>query len=332
MEQRLSGQVRDVGDRVDAADAASAVRDSALEAKLDSALEMLAAHEGRAGAPPTAESTQSKTDAIERIVEAGGEAARLITEGKIDEGVAALRTRIATEDRARTAQRATEWSDIGAILYSINALRAAEAYEEAAKLQPEDVWTHIFLVRLYQAVGRTPQAEAAARTALRVAVEPRDYTVALASFGDVLRTRSDLTGALQAYEEGLGIARKLAADDPTNAERLRDVSVSLDRIGDVLSTRSDLTGALQAYEEGLGIRRKLAADDPTNAERQIDLGISLAKQGQMAEARGETELACRLFTEARDLFGRLSARAPDHSRLRDMAEMATNDTARVCGA
>jgi Flp pilus assembly protein TadD len=136
---------------------------------------------------------------------------------------------------------------------------------------------------------------------------------------------------LEAYEESLKIRRKLAADDPSNAERLRDVSVSLNKVGDVLRTRGDLSGALEVYEEDLKIARKLAADDPSNAERQIDLGISLVKLGQMADLGGELGQACHLFREAGGLFSGLSARAPDHQRLKTLVEIAASEAARVCG-
>ena len=72
--------------------------------------------------------------------------------------------------------------------------------------------------------------------------------------------QGDLAGALQAYDEGLGIRpRSGGAGDSDNAEWSRDLSVSLSRIGDVRRAQGDLVGALQAYDEGLGIFRDLAA-------------------------------------------------------------------------
>ena len=60
--------------------------------------------------------------------------------------------------------------------------------------------------------------------------------------------QGDLTGALAAYEEGLTIARDLAARDPGNAGWARDLSVSLERVGNVRVAQGDLAGALAAYE------------------------------------------------------------------------------------
>ena len=142
-------------------------------------------------------------------------------------------------------------------------------------------------------------------------------------------TRNDLTGALAAYQESLGIAGKLAADDPTNAERLSQVSIGLGHIGDVLSARNDLTGALKVYQESLGIARKLAADDPTNALSQIQLGISFIKVAQTAEKLGDLRLAGQLFTQATNLLSALAILAPDHQHLRAMADEAADSVARI---
>ncbi len=95
--------------------------------------------------------------------------------------------------------------------------------------------------------------------------------------GDVLVSRNDLSGALSRYEEGLEIARRLMAADPSHAERARDVSVSVNKIGDVLRSRNDLSGALSRYEEGLEIARRLMAADPSHAEHARDVSVSLGQ-------------------------------------------------------
>ena len=97
--------------------------------------------------------------------------------------------------------------------------------------------------------------------------------------------QGDLPGALAAYDEGLTIARDLAARDPGNAGWARDVSVSLDRVGDVRRDQGDLPGALAAYDEGLTIRRDLAARDPGNAGWARDVSVSLNKVGDVRGAR-----------------------------------------------
>ncbi len=87
----------------------------------------------------------------------------------------------------------------------------------------------------------------------------------------------DQAGALAAYQESLDIRRKLAAQDPGNAQAQRDVAVSLGKLGDVKLRAGDRTGALAAYQESLGIARKLAAQDPGNARARSDLVVRLYK-------------------------------------------------------
>ena len=50
-------------------------------------------------------------------------------------------------------------------------------------------------------------------------------SVSLNRLGDVKLQAGDQAGALAAYQESLDIARKLAAQDPGNAQAQRDVSV-----------------------------------------------------------------------------------------------------------
>ena len=60
--------------------------------------------------------------------------------------------------------------------------------------------------------------------------------------GDVKLQGGDQAGALAAYQEGLDLARKLAAQDPGNAQAQRDVSLSLDSVGVVKLQGGDQAG------------------------------------------------------------------------------------------
>ena len=88
--------------------------------------------------------------------------------------------------------------------------------------------------------------------------------------------RGNLEAALKAYQDGLAIREKLAAQDPSNTEWQRDLSVSFDRIGDVQSAQGNLEAALQAYQDGLAMAEKLAAQDRSNAGWQRDLIVSMS--------------------------------------------------------
>ena len=103
----------------------------------------------------------------------------------------------------------------------------------------------------------------------------------------------DRAGALAAYQESLDIRRKLAAQDPGNAQAQRDVSVSLNKLGDMKLQEGDQAGALAAYQESLDIRRKLAAQDPGNAQAQRDVSVSLEKGRRHEVAGGRRAGAAR---------------------------------------
>jgi hypothetical protein len=82
----------------------------------------------------------------------------------------------------------------------------------------------------------------------------RDASVSLDKIADVKRSTGDLTGALEAYEESLAIARRLAAIDPGNVSWQTDLVVSLYKI------------ALMAEGE----RRQAALDEAITMVERLD--------------------------------------------------------------
>ncbi len=147
------------------------------------------------------------------------------------------------EDRAieaaSNARRAVRWrqdADLREIMRVNGEASTADVlalWDEAARLDPRDFWTHIYRARLALPLGQTSKALEAAQMARRVAQGPREESVALNEIGRILQTR-DPAGALRAYEESLAIRRDLLAKEPGNVERLRDVSVSLANVGRIL--------------------------------------------------------------------------------------------------
>jgi tetratricopeptide (TPR) repeat protein len=125
-------------------------------------------------------------------------------------------------------------------------------------------------------------------------------SVSLDRLGDVNLQAGDQAGALAAHQESLDIARKLAAQDPGNAQAQRDVAVTLDKLGDVKLQAGDRAGALAAYQECVDIVRKLAAQDPGNAQAQTDLVTGLVKTSSVDPGRARAEL-----TEALSILKKL---------------------------
>ncbi len=329
LEQRLRGQVQRLQDSVDAAASDS----RAGHARTQDLLEKLTADRGDKpdSLPPATPEAVAKAvealRAIEDSPETADRRARALLEQGEKEGAfatlrAAARTAEAAGLEAKTAadaDAAEKWRRLGALAYLVNAAEALEAYESAARLDPADFWTWISLARLHGFAGRTDRREAHATSALTSASDDWERSLALDEIGDVRSARNDLKGALEAYEEGLAIRRKLAASDPSHAERQRDVSVSLNKIGDVRSARNDLKGALEAYEEGLAIRRKLAASDPSHAERQRDVSVSLNKIGDVRSAK-RLKGALEAYEEGLAIRRKLAASDPSHAeRQRDVS-------------
>jgi tetratricopeptide (TPR) repeat protein len=150
---------------------------------------------------------------------------------KIEAGdVEGAREGLATALAGKAKADAEEYRTLG-YLESLRSVAAAiSAYEKARALDAEDVWTHIFLARLYRDAGRSADARAAASAAKFAAADRRDRSVACDELGDVLSAQSDLAGALTNYSEGLEIRRALAKADVSNMIWARDVCASLWRL------------------------------------------------------------------------------------------------------
>jgi tetratricopeptide (TPR) repeat protein len=122
------------------------------------------------------------------------------------------------------------------LLYPFEASKAEPLLAEAAVLAQTEAWFWIECGRARVDLGRLADALAAFREAERVARAQgliRDVSVALDGIGDVRVAQGDLPGALDAFDEGLAIARNLAARDKGNAGWARDVWVSYWKLAQV---------------------------------------------------------------------------------------------------
>ncbi|MBU6408558.1 MAG: hypothetical protein KGS44_15750, partial [Alphaproteobacteria bacterium] len=144
----------------------------------------------------------------------------------------------------------------------VDTAKARAAYEEAFKLQPEDFWTCVELAWLRQESGDLNGAREAALACERAAQDDRERSVAANTQGTILREGGDLAGAKARYEQSLGVAERLARDNPGSAQAQRDLSITYDRLGDVLRDGGDLAGAKARYEQSLGVAERLARDNP----------------------------------------------------------------------
>jgi tetratricopeptide (TPR) repeat protein len=144
-----------------------------------------------------------------------------------------------------------------------------------------------------------------------------------------LRIQGHLPEALNSYREcvGLGenlvgksISRKLAAQDPNNAEWQRDLSISLERVGIILSAESNFAEALDKEVESLAIRKKLASREESNAQWQNDLSWSYISVGDLLYAKKDVEGALINYRTAQGLERELVKR--DASALELQSDLA----------
>ena len=103
-------------------------------------------------------------------------------------------------------------------------------YQEVTQLDPGVFWDWVELRRLYQDAGRLPAAREAARSAVRVAKDERDRSVAQNEEGDIAVEQGDLGAARARYQESLELRKRLAAADPSSASLQRDLWVSMWRL------------------------------------------------------------------------------------------------------
>jgi hypothetical protein len=123
-----------------------------------------------------------------------------------------------------------------------------QKFEKLTQLDPGMTEAWVFLARLYREQGRLGESQKVAQlayTSLRGGGNERDRSVVLDELGDIAVQAGDLKDAKARYEEGLGIRRKLAKDNPTSAAAQRDLIVSLVKLGRATGDRKLLNEALE---------------------------------------------------------------------------------------
>jgi hypothetical protein len=191
-----------------------------ITADLVAAKETAAKHEARAAELERAlQEGQKEREALRAAVQALAEKARepdappkveqalaLLPEGRTAEAqaiFAEIMERKQVEGTAALQEAAAAARHLGALAYLDSTQKAIEAYATATRLDPEHVWTWIFLGLLHQRAGSLAQAEHAFEQAQEAAIRTgneRDQSVAQACLGDVRLAQGSLSEALAAYE------------------------------------------------------------------------------------------------------------------------------------
>ena len=126
----------------------------------------------------------------------------------------------------------------------------------------------------------------------------RDLAVALRNYGEHERNQKDMAAAIDAFDEGVIVARRLVDLSNEDASDLVRLSDSLLSLGDARAQRLDFVGALATFEEAVKINRKICVlvGDTIIALRA--LSVSLNRLGHLRHETGDTNGAARAFEEA----------------------------------
>ncbi len=135
----------------------------------------------------------------------------------------------------------------------------------------------------------------------------RELAQVVNSIGYAKFRAGDYPGALESYQQGLGLTRQLADADKTNPGAQRDLALVLASIGDAKLDSGDNPGALDAYQQSLAIRRTLAAADPGNTDLKRDMAASLSGIGDALLNTGDKEKALVAYEEGVGLVRELTA-------------------------
>jgi tetratricopeptide (TPR) repeat protein len=165
----------------------------------------------------------------------------------------------AAEGAAANREAAEAARHLGALAYLHDTAKSLAAYREAARLDPDDVWTWIFIGRLEVRAGRLGTAERAfdeARARAEAAGAERDVMAADIELGDVARAKGNLAVARGRYEDGMRVAETLAAADPGNSDWQRDLIVSNVKLA-APAEAAEPERAREHYAEALRIARAL---------------------------------------------------------------------------
>ena len=170
-----------------------------------------------------------------------------VSRAAVAAGDAAQEQRDVAYREAAAAQR-----HLGALAFLKDTDRALKAYERAAELDPAhlETWFQLGLVREY--AGRLTAARAAYERALdlsEAAGNEREAARANTHLGDVRSAQGDLAGALDAYQQGLAIAKRLATADPSNSGWQTDIAVSCWKLAEVLRGMPDRRAEARPYLE-----------------------------------------------------------------------------------
>ena len=198
---------------------------------------------------------------------------------------------------------------VAARLFEVTQANWLEAFEHACDSSAETCPWLLAMNDFFMLSGQVILCRGLAERAVlvqRASHVDEDLAPSLTALGNALRALGEREPARKAYEEALGLCRRLAAANPAAYER--GFAMALNNFGVALSDLGEQESARKAYEEALEIRRRLAAAHP--AAYEPDVAMTLNNLGNALGDLGEHESARNAYEEALEIRRRLAAAHP----------------------
>jgi serine/threonine-protein kinase len=172
------------------------------------------------------------------------------------------------------------------------------------------------LANLYQATGRTSDAESAYHTALEIqkrliAASPataelqRDLAATASNLGSLYHVTGRNDQAELAYADALARRQSLTTANPENQEYLKDLAISYSNLGTLYRATGRPGLSEGAYRSALDIRKHLAERNPNDPQLQQHVAASYETLGSLYYSLGRHREAEPLLKEAMAIQDRL---------------------------
>jgi tetratricopeptide (TPR) repeat protein len=179
------------------------------------------------------------------------------------------------------------------------------------ELSRQLISNHRAIARAYRDIGDLPAALLSARQALDLALRvpaslvdtEKTQRMELVAdshslIGDLHRERRAYPDALEAYQVGLAIEKRIAGENPGEDRQYEQFELH-DRIGRVYLAQRDREAAVRSFREGLAILRvALQTDEPSSDMWRGMIVDSLLLIGRTERQRGAVEAAKAAYAEA----------------------------------
>ncbi len=196
-------------------------------------------------------------------------------------------------------------------------------------------WTLLFIAWTRVTRGETAQLADTAAEALQLARAAEDRPAeadAQCLLGDVRQAQGNLEEAQAAFGEYLSSSRRLAEQNPSNADWQWELAVAHRRVGGVLEAQGRLKQAQAVFGEGLSSSRRLAEQNPSNTGWQRELAVAHNRVGGVLEAQGRLKQAQAAFGEGLSSSRRLAEQDPSNADLQRELAVAHGRVGKVLEA